>query len=159
MSFLIWVMLFLIYFSSRAQEMPPRPVSASFIQNMSFGGFINGLTGGTVTVTPGGVRFATGSVILVSQGYVYFPAIFGLQGNAGTIMHPLNGPDEILTGSNGGSLTLHLGDSYPGDPIIINVAPPGIMQVNLGGTLIVGSPANNPPGMYSGSFSIMFVQE
>ena len=142
-----------------AQEMPPRPVSAEFIQNLGFGGFALSISGGTVSVTPTGSRFATGGVILVSLGYLYYPAIFGLEGNPGTIIHLLNGPDAILTGSNGGSMTLQLGEAYPADPIIINVAPPGNMQVLLGGTLVVGNILANPPGYYSGSFSMMFIQE
>jgi hypothetical protein len=33
------------------------------------------------------------------------------------------------------------------------------MQVRLGGTLGVGNQSVNPPGFYSGSFSLMFIQE
>ena len=112
-----------------------------------------------MTVTPFSVRFATGGVILVNQGYPYFPAIFGLEGNPGTIIHLLSGPDVILSGSNGGTMTLHLGDFYPGDPIIINAAPPATMQILVGGTLVVGSLFDNPPGFYSGSFYLIFIQE
>jgi hypothetical protein len=142
-----------------AQEMPPRPVGLGIIQNLAFGAFSLGGTGGAVTITPYGSRIGTGGVILIGLGYAYFPAIFTLEGNPGTIMHPLNGPDAILYGSNGGTLTMHLGDSFPGDPIILNVAPPGQMQIFVGGTLLVGSAASNPPGYYTGSFSIMFIQE
>jgi hypothetical protein len=142
-----------------AQEMPPRPIAASFIQNLGFGAFSPGLSGGSVIITSNGVRFATGSVVLVGQGYLYFPAIFGIEGNPGTILHLLNGPDETLVGSNGGSMILHLGEATPGDPIIINVAPPGVLQIRLGGTLTVGNPLSNPAGFYSGMFSLMFIQE
>jgi hypothetical protein len=157
--FSVGIMLFCIQFNVHAQEMPPRPIAAYFVQNLGFGAFSISLTGGTVTVTPFGSRMATGGVILVNMGYPYFPAVFGLEGNAGTILHPLNGPDAILSGSNGGSITLHLGDSNPGDPVILSVAPPGQTQVSVGGTLIVGSILANPAGFYSGSFSIMFIQE
>ncbi|MFZ4522398.1 MAG: DUF4402 domain-containing protein [Bacteroidales bacterium] len=139
--------------------MPPRPISVFFNQNLSFGAFSPGVSGGGVTVTSNGVRFSTGTVILVNQGYLYFPAIFLVEGNPGTIMHVLNGPDGILTGSNGGTMTLHLGESTPGDPIIINAAPPGNMQVRIGGTLVVGNAMANPAGYYNGSFSLMFIQE
>jgi hypothetical protein len=142
-----------------AQEMPPRPIGVSIIQNLSFGAFSLGLTGGTVTVSPFGSRSATGDIILVNMGYLYFPAIFTIEGNPGSIVHFLPGPDAILTGSNGGSLTVQIVDSYPGDPIIINVAPPGVMQIRVGGTLMVGSPLANPAGSYIGSFMVMFIQE
>jgi hypothetical protein len=139
--------------------MPPKPVTLSFIQNLSFGGFSIDNTGGTVTVTPSGGRFATGGVILVNMGYQYFPAIFALEGNPGTITHLLNGPDVLLTGSTGGSMTLALGTSYPGDPIIINAAPPNTMQIFLGGSLNVGNLLANPPGYYTGVFFLMIIQE
>lgn len=158
--FLLTVFIFLtVHLEIAAQEMPPRPVAASLIQNLGFGAFSPGLSGGSVIVTPNGVRFATGSVVLVGQGYLYFPAIFGIEGNPGTILHLLNGPDETLVGSNGGSMLLHLGEAIPGDPIIISVALPGIMQIRLGGTLSVGNTLSNPAGFYNGMFSLMFIQE
>jgi hypothetical protein len=142
-----------------AQEMPPRPLGLYVSQNLSFGAFSQGVTGGTVTISPLGSRSSTGDVILVDMGYLYFPAIFELEGNPGTIVHFLAGPDTQLTGSNGGSLTLQVGPSYPGDPIIINVAPPGRMQIRVGGTLIVGNAIANPPGQYNGFFLVTFIQE
>ncbi|MEI7664097.1 MAG: DUF4402 domain-containing protein [Bacteroidota bacterium] len=153
--------IILIYnpLASKAQEMPPRPVTVDMLQNLSFGGIALTDLGGTVTVTPSGSRYATGGVILVSQGFIYFPAIFELEGNPGTIIHPLFGPDIILTGSNGGSMTLHIDTSVPGDPLIINAAPPGKMQVIVGGTLHVGNMLANPPGSYTGVFTMMFIQE
>ena len=88
-------------------------------------------------ITPSGSRSANGDIILVSLGYLYFPAIFELEGNPGSIVHFLAGPDVTLTGSNGGTLTLVIGNSDAGDPIIINTAPPGRMQIRVGGTLFV----------------------
>lgn len=152
-------LLLICHLQSWSQEMPPRPVTVYFNQNLSFGAFSPGISGGTVSVTSNGVRFSTGSVILVNQGYLYFPAIFLLEGNPGTIIHLLNGPDGTLSGSNGGTMTLHLGDATPGDPIIINATPPGTMQIRIGGTLIVGNQLANPAGYYNGSFSLMFIQE
>lgn len=155
----ITLVLLLGNFRGLAQEMPPRPIGASLVQNLNFGGFYQGLTGGTVTLYPTGIRYATGDIILVDMGYLYYPAIFELMGNPGSIVHFLAGPDAILSGSNGGTLTLVIGESLPDDPIIINVAPPGTMQVRVGGTLIVGNPLASPAGSYSGTFMIMFIQE
>jgi hypothetical protein len=145
--------------TARAQEMPPRPVEVGFVQNLNFGAFSLGPTGGTVTISPYGIRTSTGDIILVTLGYLYYPAIFTLEGNPGTIVHFLAGSTAVLTGSNGGFLMLALGASNLGDPIIINTAPPGQMEVRVGGTLIVGTPLANPPGTYSGTFMVMFIQE
>mgnify|MGYP001768292545 CR=1 FL=1 len=142
-----------------AQEMPPRPVSGGFVQNMAFGAFAPGVSGGTVSLTPQGMRYSTGSIILVDFGYLYYPAIIELSGNPGTILHLVNGPDATLTGSNGGYLTMTIGQSLPGDPIILNADPPAVNQVRIGGTLTVGSIGANPAGFYTGSFSVMVVQE
>jgi hypothetical protein len=157
--FLTGLLLFMSNFRTSAQEMPPRPIGVSLIQNLCFGAFSPGITGGTVTLYPSGSRYSTGDIILVTIGYLYFPALFELEGNPGSIVHFLAGPDATLNGSYGGTLTLHVGDSDAGDPIIINVAPPGRMQIRVGGTLIVGSPLANPAGIYSGSFMVMFIQE
>jgi hypothetical protein len=157
--FVTGLLVLLSYFPTKAQEMPPRPISLYSMQNLNFGAFYQGLTGGTVIINPSGSRSATGDIVLVNLGYLYFPAIFELEGNPGCIVHFLAGPDAILTGSNGGTLTLVLGDSDPGDPIIINTAPPARMQIRVGGILIVGNPVANPAGNYSGSFMVMFIQE
>jgi hypothetical protein len=160
--FLFSLAIFLAFsshFQTNAQEMPPRPIGVYALQTLNFGAFSTGITGGTVIITPLGSRSATADIILVSLGYLYFPAIFELEGNPGSIVHFLAGPDVTLTGSNGGSLTLIIGDSDAGDPIIINTAPPGRMQIRVGGTLFVGSPSANPAGSYTGSFLVTFIQE
>jgi hypothetical protein len=162
-----WVLLFFLanslflsnHFQAFAQEMPPRPISLSLLQNLNFGAFYQGPAGGTVTIHPSGSRIATGDIVLVNLGYSYFSAIFLLEGNPGAIVHILAGPNVQLNGSNGGFLTLEVGNSDPGDPIIINVAPPGQMQIRVGGTIFLQTPLANPVGTYSGLFSVMFIQE
>ena len=157
---IIGIMFLIFRVPAQAQEMPPRPVGVSMLQNLNFGAFsLLGSGGGSVTITPYGVRSSAGDVILVTLGYPYYPAIFTLEGNPGTIIHFLAGSTAQLTGSNGGTLDLVIGECDLGDPIIINVAPPGQMQVRVGGTLTVGPPNANPPGSYTGSFMIMFIQE
>ncbi len=156
---LLAVLLLFAGLLTNAQEMPPRPVSLAFNQNMAFGAFYNGAAGGTVTLSPVGSRLSTGSVVLLALGYLYSPAIFEIDGNPGTILHLVSGPDAILTGSNGGTLLLQLGETLPGDPIILTSVPPQRTQVRLGGTLVVGNPFANPPGHYNGYFTIMLVQE
>jgi len=155
----IFLLTLLGVFNTQAQENPPRPIGLSLQQGLSFGAFSQSLSGGTVIITPTGIRTTTGSIVLVNQGYMYFPCIIRVQGNPGTVVHLLTGPNAILTGSNGGTLTLQIGNSLPADPIIITMAPPGGTQVYIGGTLIVGNPLANPVGTYMGSFLLMFIQE
>ena len=144
---------------ARAQEKPPRPigVTANTLQGLQFGAFCTGAIGGTVTVTSGGGRSSGGSVILVTQSTSYSPAMFTVNGNVGTLVTIVNGSDVSITGSNGGSVSLHLESASTGTPFIINSVA-GV-TVLIGGTLTVGGPGANPPGVYSGSFNVTFIQQ
>lgn len=157
----VGVLLLLIQSAAIAQEDPPRPISIYVYpeQGLKFGAIVQGSTGGTVTVYPDGSRSATGDVTLISLGIPYSAALFGIEANPGTLISILNGPDATLTGSNGGTMTLQLGNSDPTSPFVCTIPRPSRNQVRIGGTLIVGTPLASPPGSYSGSFSITFMQE
>jgi hypothetical protein len=156
----VFVMLILNNFSAVAQEPPPRPIAVYVnpAQGLIFGAFFQG-TGGSVIIYPDGSRSTTGDIIQANLGIPFSPAIFEIDANRGTVISILNGPDAVLTGSNGGSLTLHIGNSSTGSLFISTAAPPVRTQVMVGGTLTVGNSLANPSGMYSGSFSVTFIQE
>lgn len=134
-------------------------VSVTTTQNLSFGAFAHGSAGGTVVINPDGSRSVTGDVISLNMGFTYFPAIFEVEAPSGTVINIVNGPDVELTGSNGGTMTLQVGNADPASPFLSTVAPPGRNPVKIGATLHVGGPAANPPGAYSGSFTVTFIQE
>ena len=145
----------------RAQQPPPRPI-AVFVnpaQGLMFGAFFQGVTGGTVIIFPDGSRSSTGDIVLANLGYLFSPGVFQVDANVGTLVTILNGPDITLSGSNGGTLRLHLGTSSPGSPFITTAVSPARTQVMIGGTLTVGSPLANPSGSYSGTFSVTFIQQ
>jgi Domain of unknown function (DUF4402) len=144
-----------------AQEAPPRPIIiyVNPAQGLNFGTFSHGPSGGTVIIYPNGTRSVTGDIVQLSAGIPFSPAIFEVEANPGTVVSIVNGPDVLLTGSNGGTMALHIGSSSTGSPFISNVAPPGRTEVRIGGTLLVGSPLANPGGAYSGSFMVTFIQE
>jgi len=156
---LLLVLFILLIDTIEAQEMPPRPVSVSFIRNLSFGAFSQGVGGGSVIIDPAGLRNSVGDIILVSLGYTYYPAIFQIEGNPGTVIHYLAGSAAVLTGNNGGTMTMNLGSTEPPTPFVLPYSGGGTLEVYLGGTLTVGNPLSNPPGDYSGSFVVMFIQE
>lgn len=157
------VLVCIIMFSSRfmsGQEPPPRPLTVTVTaQGLSFGAFSQGATGGTVTIASDGSRSATGDIILLSLGFSFTTALYELVANPGTVVSLLNGPDVVLPGSNGGSITLHIGASDPVSPFVITTVPPAYTLLNVGGTVTIGSPAANPPGYFSGTFDITFIQE
>jgi hypothetical protein len=92
------------------QEFPPRPlaVTVSLSQNLSFGAFFNGNAGGSVIIYPTGSRSSTGDVVLLNIGYTFSSGLYNVVANPGTIVSVLNGPDAILSCSNGGSMTVKL---------------------------------------------------
>lgn len=137
----------------------PGGISVYTVQNMSFGAFSTSSTGGTIIVSTNGTRSVTGNVVPLNLGTSYFKAIFDIDAPIGSIVSILNGSDATLTGSNGGSMLMHIGGSDPPSPFITIVSQPSRTQVSISGTLTVGSPAANPPGTYNGTFYITFNQE
>jgi len=141
-------------------ENPPRPV-AIFVnpaQGLMFGAFFQGSTGGTVIIFSNGSRSTTGSIIQANLGFSFSPAIFEVNAEPGTIVTISNGPDVTLSGSNGGTMGLHIGAASPGSPFTATAVPPAQTIITIGGTLTVGNPLANPPGNYSGTFSVTFIQ-
>ena len=155
-------LLFLFYgLSANAQEPPPRPLTiyANPAQGLIFGAFYQGMSGGNVILSPDGSRSVTGDLIQANLGIPFSPAIFEIDADPGSLISVLNGPDVILTGSNGGFIGLHIGACDKGSPFITIVAPPARTEVRIGGTLTVGNPLANPSGAYSGTFSVTFIRE
>jgi hypothetical protein len=134
-------------------------ISVYTSQNLSFGAFFQGASGGSVTVSSSGTRSAGGDVILAGLGIPYYQSVFEIEASPGTIVHILNSQDVILTGSNGGTMNLHLGDPDTGTTLITSAVSPARTQVNIGGTLTMGGTSINTPGTYNGTFHISFNYE
>ncbi len=159
--FFVQVLLVLSLLSTlSAQEPPPRPIVVTVTaQTLSFGAFTHGAGGGTVTISSTGTRSSTGDVILLSLGYTFSTTLYEIVANPGTVISLLNGPDVVLSGSNGGSITLAIGSSDPVSPFVTTAIPPSPNYLNVGGTVTIGNSASNPPGSYSGTYNITFIQE
>lgn len=132
----------------------PGLVSVYPTQGLSFGAFTTGSVGGTVSVSPAGLRSSSGSVLLLNYGFTYYSAIIEIDAPTGTIITVANGPNVSLTGSNGGTMTLKLGATSPVSPFTTTAVSPSRTVVNIGGTLTVGPPISTPPGSYSGTFDV-----
>jgi hypothetical protein len=158
---LLMPLLFLFAFSMEiaAQEPPPRPVVITVYQNLGFGAFSHGLSGGSVIISPTGSRSSTGDVILLTLGYSFSAAQYRLVANPGTVISITYGNDVNLIGSNGGFMVLHMGTSDPVYPFVISTTPPNYTLLNIGATLTVSNATANPPGAYSGTFYITLIQE
>lgn len=134
----------------------PGGLYAYTVQNISFGAFAHGNTGGSISVSNTGMRTATGDVVPLNLGISYYNAIFEIEAPPGAIISILNGPDATLTGSNGGSMLLSIGSSSPISPFSNSLAPPSRTQISIGGTLTVGNSGSAPPGTYTGTIYITF---
>jgi hypothetical protein len=134
----------------------PAAISVYTIQNLSFSSFSHGNVGGSVIISSGGARSVTGDIVALNIGSPYYQAIFDLDAPQGSIISILNGPDAILTGSNGGSMSLRIGNSYPASPFSTTVKQPQRTEVSVGGTLNVGNLSSSPPGSYTGNIYITF---
>jgi hypothetical protein len=134
----------------------PGGISVYTVQQMSFGAFSVGSTGGTIIISNDGTRLVTGDVVALNLGIPYYQSVFDIDAPLGAIVSILNGSDITLTGSNGGTMSMHIGNSDPPSPFIITVPQPVRTQVKIGGTLTAGSPVANPPGTYTGIFYITF---
>lgn len=129
------------------------------LQDIQFGYFTQGLTGGTISVSADGTRSVSGSVIPLNFGNNYFQAIFEIEAPLGSIISMASGQNAILNGSNGGSMTLQIDNSIPATPFYTTVTPPAKTQVNVGATLTVGNSSTSPPGDYSGNVYVLFIVE
>jgi hypothetical protein len=160
---LLVIIVGFISFSAFAQTDPtdsipgdPGGITVYTVQNMSFGAFTIGSTGGSVIISTDGTRSVTGDLVPLNLGTLYFQSIFDIDGPQGAIVSVVNGPDATLTGSNGGTMSMHIGSSAPASPFIITVLQPARTQLNIGGTLTVGNAIVSPPGTYTGTFYITF---
>ncbi|MCK7536870.1 MAG: DUF4402 domain-containing protein [Marinilabiliales bacterium] len=100
-----------------------------------------------------------GDVVLLSMGFVYTPAMFYVRANQGTVLSVLVSPPVTLTGSGGGTLTLQVSGSLPSSPFVTTLPWPQQTTVLVGGILTIGNIASNPPGNYTGNFSITLMRE
>ena len=114
------------------------------------------MQGGTITISTSGTRTVTNAVVAMNYGMPYQQAIFDIDVVYGSIVSLMNGPDVTLTGSNGGSMSMHIGSSSPGTPFVTQVYQPARTPVSIGATLTVGNAAANPPGLYSGTMYVTF---
>jgi len=150
---------------SAQPSLPPRNITVNSTQSLNFGSFClenQGSSGGTVTVDWQGNRSYSGQVVLLPAAPQATAAIFEInlcQGRSVVITYPVT---TLLTGSNGGTLTLNIGPTEKGPSgsvFQVNSDCSFITPLRVGGTLIVGNNSQNPGGTYTGTFNIVFNQE
>lgn len=129
------------------------------VQGFNFGDFYQGASGGTISLSTDGVRTATGDIVLINNWQPLSQAIFEITAPTGLSISILMGTDSTLSGSKGGSMTLHLEGTDVISPFSPTAVAPDRTRIKVAGKLTVGSRVSSPPGIYEGSCSIIFNQE
>jgi hypothetical protein len=129
--------------------------SISIIQNLSFGTFCTGSSGGKVIMPCTGSRSTTGDIVLIpsDQGS---PAILQIIVDNTDYITITTGTIINLTNGSGGSMTLNINDFYPASPFSPVI---GQNNVKIGGNLTVGSSSSTPAGDYNGSLEVIFNEQ
>lgn len=133
------------------------PLSFIQVEDMEFGTIIPGNVAGTVTLSPAGIRTATGGIVLVGNGQQA-----GRFAGRGTFLQRVRvriTPNNITLTGPGPSMTVNNVTIDPqgtllqigGGPNYRILPLNGIFWFNVGGRLNVG--ANQPAGFYSGTFN------
>jgi hypothetical protein len=121
-------------------------------RGLDFGRFVAG-TGGTITVSPTGVRSRTGGIVLLNSpsvgqaGFTVGRSSNGGNNKAVSISVPANGSIRLSSGTNSMAV-----NSFVHNPTTIFTVPTGGTPLSIGATLNVAP--NQPPGTYSGSFPV-----
>lgn len=124
-------------------------IGISDAQGLAFGKFVAG-SGGTVTVSPAGVRSFSGGVVLVPSG-PGAAAQFVVTGDPG-LSYSISLPGDGMVSLTSGSNTMAVND-FTSSPTLVGVIGPGGSQTLLvGAKLSVGG--NQAHGSYSGTFSV-----
>lgn len=123
-------------------------------RGLDFGRFVAG-TGGTVVISPAGARSRTGGVILVnspsanSASFTVGTSGSGKPVKTVTFTLPSNTDVRLTSGSNSMAVTTFVSSPAAGISNNMSSTP----TITVGATLQVG--ANQAPGNYSGSFSLI----
>ncbi|MFA7489520.1 MAG: DUF4402 domain-containing protein [Mariniphaga sp.] len=160
----IWGIFFWVIcsYSSYGQSPmpPPNRLQVYATQELSFGSFSTGSSGGTVIISPTGNRSVTGTVIefMLSVGN---SAIFEVRLIQGRMVHILLPTQATLTRVGSGEIMTitDFTTDKPGNGFVTTAAHPFFNTVTVGATLHVGNISSNPPGNYSGTFPVTFIQE
>lgn len=127
-------------------------LAVSTVGDLGFGNFVAG-SGGAIVISTNGTRNATGDVLLLTSATVSAGAFnvsdFDPANASATysILLPANDTVTLSSGSN----TMTLRD-FVSNPSGSGILSGGSQTLNVGATLVVG--ANQPPGNYSGTYTI-----
>jgi Domain of unknown function (DUF4402) len=127
-----------------------RPLSIVNTDDLQFGTMLRGVTAGTVVIDPfTDARSTTGGV--TAAGGSPAAARFVTYGGPLQTLQVNRGPLPVLTNGTGG--TMNVTQLTLNGPVNRFLTAAGVLDLRVGGTLAVA--ANQPEGVYSGTFQII----
>ncbi len=141
--------------SSQAFAEVIEALAATEEEPLNFGRFTPGINGGSVIVTPDGLRTARGTVI--TAGGAHSPGRFVVTGAPGTSF-TISLPEEetvLVHQQSGNTMNVNGWISDPPSGDAANLAD-GSRMVSIGAILNIGSMEENPKGIYTGTFVLTF---
>ncbi|MFW6290051.1 MAG: DUF4402 domain-containing protein [Mariniphaga sp.] len=159
----IFLLLLLISSFAKAQGTVSSQAFAEVIEALSaneeeplhFGRFTPGPNGGSVIITPDGLRSARGTV--TTAGGSHSPGRFVVTGAPGTSF-TISLPEEetvLVHQQSGNTMQVNGWISDPPSGDAANLAD-GSRMVSIGASLNIGSMEENPVGIYTGTFVLTF---
>ena len=123
---------------------------------LNFGRFSPETAGGTVRLTPQGVRSASGTVAL--SGGTHNPANFYITGqyDAAVSISLPTGPALLTNPITAKTMEVLNWESNPNPGLGAGILDDGWLTVSVGATLKVGNMIDNPVGVYTGTYAITF---
>ena len=113
------------------------PISIAEVVNMNFGNVaVQTATGGTVVMTPAGVRSTTGGVTLPAINGTVTAASFTVTGN-GTYTYAITLPASAVTLTSGANTMT--ADTWTSTPTATGILTAGTQTLNVGATLNVAA--------------------
>lgn len=128
-------------------------VTPTIVQQLSFGTFCTGQSGGTISVDTDGATTTTGDVIPIGKGTLATPAVIELQAPVGSRINILE-TNSLLKSSNGSTLSLRIKAS---DPVMPFITKTPRTSIHIGGTLTISKAGQTASGKYNGQVFITFL--
>lgn len=149
----------LLFFAFSEPTVMKAQLRIDVVQDISFGSFYAGANGGKITITPEGIRATTGTIVPLATS-TETPAIFEVRSLTlfPRRVHIVFPASVYLTRSGGSErmIVTNFKSNKPSDSFWASLLT---QTVNVGATLNVQGPSANPPGKYTGTFSVIFAYE
>jgi hypothetical protein len=135
-----------------------KDIEVRVLTDLAFGSFVTGSTGGTVVISPGGSRSVTAPVIGLALSQVSSAEFEITTQGKPTIQFNIDEPAYLYR--SGGSESIMI-TNFTTDKTSPFSATGGNKPdiVRVGATLHVQNSALNPPGNYTGTFSVTFIRD